>query len=121
MPVYTLDGFVSDPGGVIYVMFKEPLIPEDHEPVEMVQMDSGLPFDRFTSSAQFTGPSRQSSKRKAEVGAGSHLQNKVMTKRQVDMRDRTVCYSNSEKRETRSQRSVSVLVLCGIGFSQIIE
>ena len=35
--------------------------------------------------------------------------------------DRTVRYSDSEKREIRSQRSVSVLVLCSIGFSQIIE
>ena len=115
--MYALDEFVSDPGGVIYVMFKEPLIPEDHEPVEMVQTDSGLPFDRFTSSAQFTGPSRPLSKHKAEVGASSHLQNKVMTKRQVDTKETTVCYSDSEKRETRSQRSVCVLALCSTGFS----
>ena len=119
--MYALDEFVLDPGGVICVTFKEPLVPEDDEPVEMVQTDSDLPFDRFTLSVQFTEPSRSLSKHKVEVGASSHLQNKVTTKRQVDMKETTVRYSDSGKRETRSQRSVSVLVLCGIGFSQIIE
>ena len=117
--MYPLNEFVFklDTGGVICVTFKEPLIPEDHEPVVMVQTDSDLPFDRFTSSVQFTGPSRQSSKRKAEVGASSHLQNKVTTKRQVDTKETTVCYSDSERRESRSRRSVSVLALCSTGFS----
>ena len=83
--MYALDEFVRDTGGAICVPFKKkPPAPEDAEPVEITQTDSGLSLDKFTSSAQSTGTSRSSSKRKANDDASSHLPKKATTKKQVD-------------------------------------